>query len=107
MSTTIEAITGLPQKDAEAFERAALVAAVFRLCDPLATMENLKLGDTVRLKSGGPVMTLGKEMATGGWRCDWFEGKTAKRETYYLEQLEKADPQQPSEPPGSYSTQAY
>ena len=81
----------LDKSEINRLEHQAIVAALFRLCDP-RRMENLKIGDTVRLKSGGPVMTLGPELASGGWVCNWFEGHTAKRENYYLEQLEKAEP---------------
>jgi hypothetical protein len=45
---TIGTITGLNKKEAESFERAAIVAALFRLCDPLRTMDDkLNVGDTV------------------------------------------------------------
>jgi|ERR1051325_11402697 uncharacterized protein YodC (DUF2158 family) len=80
------------RKETEQFERASIVAALRWLCDPLRTMETLKLGDTVRLKSGGPVMTLGPEMDTGGFLCSWFDGATLQRGNFYLEQLEKAEP---------------
>jgi uncharacterized protein YodC (DUF2158 family) len=76
----------------ESLERQAIIAALLRLCD-LSRMENLKLGDTVRLKSGGPVMTLGPQMDLGGYQCSWFSGDKLERGTFYLEQLEKAEPE--------------
>jgi uncharacterized protein YodC (DUF2158 family) len=76
----------------EQFERRAIVAALFRLCDP-RTMENLKTGDTVRLKSGGPVMTLGgKVVDMDANQCVWFYGAELRHGVFRLEQLEKAEP---------------
>ncbi|MGD1319515.1 DUF2158 domain-containing protein [Chryseobacterium sp. 2R14A] len=34
---------------------------------------NLKKGDLVVLKSGGPIMTVKHEMANGTWECSWFD----------------------------------
>ena len=97
----------LNQKEINRLEHQAIVAALFRLCDP-RRMENLKVGDTVRLKSGGPLMTLGQRVAAlGGWRCHWFQGTELKDGVFQLEQLEKADPTKPSEPEGSHSDQTY
>ncbi|HDX8374136.1 TPA: DUF2158 domain-containing protein [Aeromonas dhakensis] len=37
-------------------------------------MSNLKLGDVVRLKSGGPLMTIiDSGNASGTWVCQWFD----------------------------------
>lgn len=33
-----------------------------------------QIGDTVRLKSGGPVMTYSGDTEFGGAICTWFEG---------------------------------
>jgi len=79
-------------------ERQAIVATLFRLCDPLRTMDNFKKGDTVRLKSGGPVMTIGGQ-EHGGSRvmCEWFDDGTAKHEFFYPEQLKSANPPEDDE----------
>jgi uncharacterized protein YodC (DUF2158 family) len=56
-------------------------------------MEDLKLGDTVQLKSGGPVMTLGKETGERGtYWCNWFNGAELKEGGFPLEQLKKVEP---------------
>ncbi len=39
----------------------------------------LKVGDTVRLKSGGPIMTIDALDAHEQVICTWFEGKGAKK----------------------------
>ena len=89
----------------ERLERQAIIAALLRLCD-LSRMENLKTGDTVRLKSGGPIMTIGGEMP-GGWKCHWFNGKELKEGLFYLQELERAEPQAQENPPGSHSERTY
>jgi uncharacterized protein YodC (DUF2158 family) len=58
--------------------------------------EDIKAGDTVRVKSGGPIMTVyevgedsfGKMCA---W-CSWFDGKVASRDAFHLVVLEKVTP---------------
>jgi uncharacterized protein YodC (DUF2158 family) len=55
--------------------------------------EKFKLGDTVRLRSGGPVMTI-NEMATGGGLvCVWFAGSDVKHHSFKPEALEAAPPE--------------
>jgi len=45
-------------------------------------MSNFRLGDTVRLNSGGPPMTV--KVVEGDWvTCDWFDG-TKKCEDKFL-----------------------
>jgi uncharacterized protein YodC (DUF2158 family) len=54
--------------------------------------EALKTGDIVRLKSGGPDMTLQRESAErpGRWICTWFVNDEDLREGYFdLETLVK------------------
>jgi uncharacterized protein YodC (DUF2158 family) len=43
-------------------------------------------GDIVRLKSGGPQMTV-REEKKGALVCDWFEGDKLRRESFFAEQL--------------------
>lgn len=38
-------------------------------------MAEFKAGDTVRLKSGGPLMTVNKIESGGLVWCDWFDDK--------------------------------
>jgi uncharacterized protein YodC (DUF2158 family) len=53
-------------------------------------MENtLKVGDVVRLKSGGPEMTVG-QIKDGIAFCGWFVGKKAMAKSYLIEMLEPA-----------------
>ena len=49
------------------------------------------IGDTVRLKSGGPLMTIESEINGRFW-CSWFdEKKQFKKETFPPETLEADD----------------
>lgn len=65
--------------------------------------DEIAVGDVVRLKSGGPKMTvvtisktqLDSELSV--W-CEWFDEKNkAQKNTFHLVAVEKVDPQ--SEPP--------
>jgi uncharacterized protein YodC (DUF2158 family) len=82
----------LGKQESVQFERRAIVAALSWLCDPLRTMENFQKGDTVQLKSGGPIMTVGGSALGGELICDWFDGKENKSAGFYAEQLTKAEP---------------
>ncbi len=54
-------------------------------------MEELKVGDTVELKSGGPKMTISQMgEPRQGWFCIWFDGKERKEGTFTAETLRKA-----------------
>jgi uncharacterized protein YodC (DUF2158 family) len=45
-------------------------------------------GDTVRLKSGGPIMTVQHETMGGDWYCQWFDSKNElKQGTFSAEML--------------------
>ena len=44
-------------------------------------MSDLKVGDVVRLKSGGPVMTVAK-MGDGYVICQWFDEKKMRRANF-------------------------
>jgi uncharacterized protein YodC (DUF2158 family) len=71
----------------------AIVAALFRLCDPSRTMENFKSGDTVQLKSGGPTMTIHTVNSDGSMFCQWFDkGDVLKQGEFQPAQLKKAEP---------------
>lgn len=52
--------------------------------------ESLKPGDLVRLKSGGPVMTIDEINFTGAI-CKWFDGKKAEAKTFQVASLEKTE----------------
>ena len=56
--------------------------------------EVIKAGDVVRVKSGGPKMTVGDVDDHHGtptaW-CEWFDGKEAKKATFSLVVLAKDD----------------
>ncbi len=60
-------------------------------------MSDFKKGDTVRLKSGGPLMTVvntGDYGPTGpedGVACAWFDGKTPMEEVFVGAALETDD----------------
>jgi uncharacterized protein YodC (DUF2158 family) len=41
-------------------------------------MASWNVGDVVRLKSGGPAMTITKDMGTGRFQVEWF-GQDGKR----------------------------
>jgi uncharacterized protein YodC (DUF2158 family) len=51
---------------------------------------NLKAGDTVRLKSGGPTMTIRDIDKYGSAYCQWFDGAESKGHSFPLHSLEKA-----------------
>lgn len=46
-----------------------------------------KLGDTVQLKSGGPVMTLSYKNESGSWNATWFLNGEVKWATFHPETL--------------------
>lgn len=57
--------------------------------------ENLKPGDVVRLKSGGPEMTI-EDIGEYSWgserqqaMCKWFEGTKLHTDTFELASLER------------------
>ena len=53
-------------------------------------MEQLRLGDVVQLKSGGPLMTISDAGSQGYWICSWFDGKVNKTAGFKAEALKKA-----------------
>lgn len=54
-------------------------------------MNGIKAGDTVQLKSGGPIMTVSR-LEDGGLNavCGWFDGKKDKLATFAVVMLKRA-----------------
>lgn len=56
--------------------------------------ENFKVGDTVSLKSGGPVMTvesIGQYNGKTKANCMWFNGAETKSDVFPMETLSKEE----------------
>lgn len=53
---------------------------------------SFNLGETVRLRSGGPVMTINERAQGGGFVCVWFAGNDVKHHTFKPEALEPVPP---------------
>lgn len=49
-------------------------------------------GDTVKLKTGGPIMTVDNIDELGLCDCKWFRGGEVNSETFSAEALEQASP---------------
>ena len=63
--------------------------------------KSFAVGDTVSLKSSGPVMTVHsvpKAMAPS-YTCQWFAGKKLERGQFQFEELQRAEPQPPISTP--------
>jgi uncharacterized protein YodC (DUF2158 family) len=57
-------------------------------------MADIKVGDVVEIKSGGPDMTVSKvEDWNGAMRatCDWFDGKSMQTSYFPLTSLKKKE----------------
>lgn len=63
-------------------------------------MADFKVGDTVRLKSGGPLMTIsgvGENPSSGSrdenyWRCEWFDkDQKSHMQSFHKESLRSSD----------------
>ncbi len=80
----------LSRQESKALEHQAIIVALLKLCDPRA-MDNFKTGDTVQLKSGGPVMTVTGKTGGGKLTCAWFENSESKRDIFPPESLKPAD----------------
>ena len=68
----------------------------------VAGTPELQPGDTVILKSGGPVMTIENIITSSRGtfaNCSWFEGVTARGHQYRVEALEPYDPNEDHEEP--------
>jgi uncharacterized protein YodC (DUF2158 family) len=59
---------------------------------------SFKPGDTVRLKSGGPVMTIAKLHHSGEYICNYFADEKVQNVSFLPEQLEHAEPPKPKKP---------
>ena len=59
-------------------------------------MEELKVGDLVKLKSDGPVMTVGRKEVSGEFadliRCQWFVNNILQTGYFERESLEPVEP---------------
>jgi uncharacterized protein YodC (DUF2158 family) len=62
-------------------------------------MDELKVGDVVRLKSGGPDMTVVGVISKELLMCNWFDGQTVKASHFPHEALQKASDGQEGERP--------
>jgi len=49
----------------------------------------LKTGDAVRLKTGGPAMSVGNVLSGDVIRASWFVGDEIHRDLFHADQLEK------------------
>jgi uncharacterized protein YodC (DUF2158 family) len=54
-------------------------------------MSKFKPGDTVRLKSGGPLMTVAEIEENDFVRCAWFDDKRLPQDKAFLEAILEAD----------------
>lgn len=50
-------------------------------------MGDFEEGDTVKLKSGGPTMTVEGESQFGGIVCTWFDGNEVKSRSFMPKSL--------------------
>lgn len=50
--------------------------------------KKMKIGDLVRLKSGGPVMTV-SYVGTTNIKCTWFKGEDCHKENFPIDTLIK------------------
>lgn len=66
------------------------------------TEREVKKGATVKLKSGGPVMTANLRTAAG-WRCCWFSHGELREGTFSLEALEVVDAEDSGTHHGSHN----
>ncbi len=58
----------------------------------------LKPGETVQLKSGGPVMTVAKVSESGTTVCTWFSEKHKQEDEFVTIQLRRVPMKRPAPP---------
>ncbi len=57
--------------------------------------ENLKVGDVVQLKSGGPLMTISYQSDNAkSYECKWFHNDELKRSHFSKDSLKKVEPKE-------------
>jgi len=54
-------------------------------------MEDFEIGDVVRLRSGGPKMTVHGLVSDGDVVCQWFEGNEVHEESFPKDALKKIE----------------
>lgn len=54
-------------------------------------MEQFSVGETVQLKSGGPIMTITEVSETGMVTCIWWDGKQYKSQKFPSSSLVQED----------------
>jgi uncharacterized protein YodC (DUF2158 family) len=55
----------------------------------MANSETIEAGDRVQLKSGGPEMTVAKELNNGQLHCQWFDRGELKAAAFVVHTLKK------------------
>lgn len=55
-------------------------------------MSDLKIGDVVYLKSGGPAMTVSEQISKRDYKCVWFADQKINETTLTVEALTKENP---------------
>ncbi len=51
------------------------------------TAQTFSIGDIVKLKSGGPEMTVQRNVSNGHYRCQWFAGKKLESGSFPISSL--------------------
>lgn len=67
----------------------------------MAKEGRFQLGDIVKLKSGGPEMTVDYVFGDGDYRCQWFAGKKLESGRFPEQSLLPASATQPIPPSGA------
>lgn len=59
----------------------------------MAKQNGFKVGEIVKLKSGGPEMTVQKVFDDQTYRCQWFAGKKLDNGVFPVESLQAVKPE--------------